>query len=173
MQFRQIEIDVELHKIIESKRSSFSESPNEILHRLLGGKEPGTDRESHATHTPEMVGATNEPNDRQLAQLKLMQEIANQSGWLKQGVYLPNGTQVQMRYNGSVYSGMIEDGKWAVAGRHFDNPSAATMGAIAAAVGSSPNLNGWRLWSCLGPGSTTWVPLERMRDDATASRWAR
>ena len=39
-QLKQIEIDLDVHRLIEEARRSFDESPNEILRRLLSGHAP-------------------------------------------------------------------------------------------------------------------------------------
>src|ERR1019366_1299341 len=87
---RTIEIDFDLHKRIETARESFSETPNDVLKRLL--------KIGQATKPPE----TESPGGGR--------------PWSGKGVVLPHGTQLRMEYNGRSHSGEIVDGQWHVEG---------------------------------------------------------
>ena len=136
---RTIEIDFDIHKLIESKRMSFSDTPNEVLRRELGlgtspnGPPPATRPES------------------------------GESSWMGKGVTLPHGTELRMEYNGRQYSGVIENGKWLVEGKCFNSPSAAAGGVALTRDGKSPQLDGWIYWHCKRPGDTDWTSIKQLR----------
>lgn len=103
MQYRQIEIDVEVNRWIESKRVSFDQTHNDIL-RAEAGLPPMSPR-SAATNTAsngEAIGA-----------------------WTAKGATLPAGTRLRMSYNGKTFNGVIESGSWIVNGARYVSPSAA------------------------------------------------
>ena len=134
---RTIEIDFDLHKIIELERQSFSETPNEVLRRLLkvSGRSPSP-----------------EP-----------QEAKSGRPWSGKGVTLPHGTELQMDYNGRQYTGTIDDGEWVVDGRRFKSPSAAAGGVAVTKSGKHTNLDGWNYWKAKRPGDINWIEIKRMR----------
>jgi hypothetical protein len=68
--FRSIEIDFDIHKLIEIERLSFSETPNQVLKRMLG-----------------LTGL--KPTDA-IVQSESQQEKA----WSWKGVTLPSGTEL-------------------------------------------------------------------------------
>jgi hypothetical protein len=137
---RTIEIDFEVNKQIELERTSFQETPNDVLRRLLkiGGK---------AAPAPE--GA--------------------KRPWSGKGVTLRHGTEVRMEYNGKVYNGVIDDGSWLVEGKRFGSPSAAAGGVAVTKNGSHPSLDGWIYWRVRLPGEASFKSLDvlRMAADGT------
>lgn len=133
---RTIEIDFDIHKLIEAERGSFSDSPNEALRRLLG------------------LGAS--PNGSPT----LMQ--AGGSSWSGRGVTLPHGTQLRMTYNGRQYTGVIDDGAWLVEGERFTSPSAAAGDVVSTKDGRRTQLNGWIYWYCKRPGDTDWATIKEL-----------
>ena len=94
-----IEIDFDIHKRIEMERQSFTESPNDVLRRLLGLGPPT----KHETRLENHVGA-----------------------WSGKGVTLPAGTRLRMEYRGNTHLGEIRDGAWFLEGKPFTSPSAAS-----------------------------------------------
>ena len=56
MEAKLVEIDLEVNAIIESNRRSFSETPNDILRRMLLSSEASA--KSNAPHSPASIGAT-------------------------------------------------------------------------------------------------------------------
>ena len=112
-EFRNIEIDFEIHKRIELEKRSFSESENDVLRRLLGlnGQHQGDGKR---------------PEGR---------------SWFGKGVTLPHGTEIRMEYNGRVHSGQIDDGEWLVEGSRFQSPSAAAGGVALTKDGHHPSLD--------------------------------
>lgn len=141
--FRPIEIDFDVHKLIETERSSFSESANDVLRRLLGiGGAPST----AVPAQPAPVG----------------NGVAGAS-WRGRDVTLPHGTQTKMSYNGRETLGSIQDGNWIVDGKKFGNPSPAASSAGITKAGKKTQLDGWKYWSVKRPGDSTFVPLSTLR----------
>lgn len=136
-ELRTIEIDFDVHKIIELERRSFSETPNEVLRRLLKleGSSPA----------------------------KPASEAAGGRPWSGKGVTLPHGTKLRMDYNGREYAGAIEDGEWVVEGKHFKSPSAAAGGVALTKDGKQTNLDGWIYWQAKRPGDSDWIGIKQLR----------
>jgi hypothetical protein len=88
---RIIEIDYDIHKLIETERRDFDEPPNQALRRLL-----------------------------KLPEKPLVQPAREQSSsarlWRGEGVDLPDGTKLRMIYGRAkiVYTGVISNGNWLV-----------------------------------------------------------
>ena len=83
-----IDIDFDVHQTIEKERTSFSDSPNEALRRLL-------DLGASPSGPPTLPEASGSP-------------------WSSKGVTLPHGTELRMDYNSKRYSGSINNGEWLV-----------------------------------------------------------
>ena len=132
---RTIEIDFDVHKKIEAERKSFSESPNDVLRRLL---KLGGAAESYAINEA-------------------------RRSWSGKGVTLPHGSEVRMEYNGRRYEGAITDGEWLVEGQRFKSPSAAAGGVAVTKDGKHTRLDGWNYWSVKRPGDGDWVAIRALR----------
>src|ERR1700722_13119138 len=100
MQLRPIEIDIEVYRFIEAKRTSFAQSHNDILREVAGLPKAA-------------VG------------LKLAAAAADGMAWTGKGVSLPHGTKLRMTYNGKTHLGEIVNGAWHVDGGIYRSPSAA------------------------------------------------
>ena len=137
---RTIDIDFEVHQAIELERTSFDEAPNDALRRLLK-LPPRKD-------VPSRREATSRSSGR---------------AWSGKGVTLPHGTKTQMEYNGSVYSGQIEDGKWVIENETCNSPSRAAHIVAKTRDGTSPSLNGWIYWQVKRPGDGHWMLLDSLR----------
>jgi len=137
--FRTIDIDFDIHKLIEAERRSFDERPNDALRRLL--KLPSKTPASG----PRPIGSS-----------------AGRS-WFGEGVTLVHGTHVRMRYNGRLYEGEIVDGKWVIEGKIFDSPSGAASGIAVTKRGKKTRLDGWIYWEIQAPGDTGWTPIAAIR----------
>jgi hypothetical protein len=136
---RNIEIDFDVHKRIEMARESFSETPNDVLRRLL---------EIGGPAKPAMPP----PSD------------GGGRSWSGKGLVLPHGTQVRMEYNGRTHSGAIVDGQWEVEGGTYGSPSAAAVGVARKKTGEKvAALDGWIYWFAKTPGSTRWANISEMR----------
>lgn len=143
MQHRQIEIDVEVNRWIESKRASFDQTHNDIL-RAEAGLPPQSAR-SAATigvqSNGDAVGA-----------------------WSAKGATLPAGTRLRMSYNGKTFSGVIESGTWVVNGARYISPSAA------ASALAGVSLNGWIYWEAQIPGTDRWQQISKFRTEIARRR---
>lgn len=143
-EMRTIEIDFDVHKMIEAERRSFSEPPNVALRRLL-----------------KLPTKATEP---------LSQErLSSGRGWTGKGVVLPHGTELRMTYGEQHFTGRIVDGVWAVEGKKFDTPSGAAGGLALTKDGKHPPLNGWIYWEVKRPGETGWTPINRLRRTSNVS----
>src|SRR5207237_3162067 len=101
MDMRAIEIDMEVHKKLETSRQSFSETDNDILRRLLhmspARKAPPTASAEPPASTEDWV-------------------------WVRSGqrAMLPAGTEVRARYGGQEFHGVIAKGAWVVEGQRYE-----------------------------------------------------
>ncbi|MCU1483229.1 MAG: hypothetical protein JWQ19_4015 [Subtercola sp.] len=136
MDRRTIEIDFDIHKLIEGEKKSFSESDNVALRRLL-----------------------------KLSVLAAAASLPATKGreWRDEGVTFPHGTEVRMTYNKRLHIGAIEDGQWLVEGVRYSSPSAAAGGVALTKKGEKTNLDGWKYWEAKLPGSIKWKPINKMR----------
>lgn len=142
-EFRTIEIDFDVHKLIETERRSFTETPNEVLRRLLNLSAP-------------------------LPVQTVKKGYGNRS-WSGEGVTLPHGTMLRMTYNGRQHEGQIADGKWVVDGKTFDSPSGAASGVAVTKSGKHTRLDGWGYWEARVPGDSSWVRISGLRRKADGS----
>lgn len=142
---RTIEVDFDIHKLIENERRSFLDSPNQALRRLLGLPE--------AKHFASATGGATENPD-------------GGKPWIGKGVTLPHGTRVRMQYNSIQYCGEISDGQWLVEENLFGSPSGAASGTAITKDGGKTKLDGWGLWSALRSGDTDWIKIDILRRNA-------
>jgi hypothetical protein len=135
-----IEIDFDIHKLIEAERRSFAEKPYMALRRLL--KLPDVE----APTKQEEVSADGFP-------------------WTDDGVIVPHGCVARMEYNRGeqVYEGQFLDGALVVDGQRYKSLSRAASALAKTRNGSTPSLNGWNYWSVKMPGSDSFEPLEHLR----------
>ena len=137
--YRAIDVDLDLHRLIESRRGSFADTPNDVLRRLLG-----------------------------LAQLDEPEvDMASGGGaWSGKGVSLPAGTQLRMSYNGQTGYAAIRSGAWWVGNKRFFSPSGAASAVARTKQGFTTKLPGWRYWEVKRPSDQEWVPISRLRSHA-------
>jgi hypothetical protein len=140
-----VDVDLDVHRVIEAARQSFDESHNLILRRLLGidasGPQPAESSRAKGG------GAVN-------------------GGWSKidrfgRSIFLPDGTELRAAYAGKAVEGEIVAGMWVVAGHAYNSPSAALNANVRTRDGNPVNLNGWRHWEVKVPGTDTWIRLNR------------
>jgi len=146
--YRTIEIDFDVHKVIEMERCSFDETANNALRRLL--KLP-----QHPTDNLRSSASGNSVDDQI--------DAIHEGAWRGKGVVLPNGTKVRMEYNGTLHQGEIKNGRWDVGGQIFKTPSAAAGAIAMTRDGTRTNLNGWMYWEVLKSGEHRWIKLEQLR----------
>ena len=151
-QFRTIEIDFDVHKLIELERNSFEEAPNEALRRLLklaASALPAI--EPPAVSLPPVGNGAGE------AVSVPVMSIAGTRPWMDSGVALPHGTLLRMEYGGETFEGKIVNGEWEVRGKRYDSPSGAACALATTRKGKKTSLNGWIYWSVKRPGDTQWT----------------
>ncbi len=141
MKFATIEIDFDIHKLIENERRGFDERPYVALRRLLKLPEP------------EKLG------DEQTAPPEQGRP------WRMGRVEVPHGSLARMEYDRGrqVYEGQFLDGKLVVDGQAFPTLSSAARALATTRNGQPAILNGWNYWQAKFPGETEWRNLEDMR----------
>jgi hypothetical protein len=143
MQLRPIDIDIEVHRHIEQHRTSFGQTPNDILRELFGlnaGTTGIPSRAGEGEHPPPVSG-----------------------DWSWKGVTLPAGTDLRMTYNGRTHTGAVSGGAWQIAGTTYTSPSSAADALARSRDGKRVSLNGWILWEVKKPGARSWVRLDQLR----------
>jgi hypothetical protein len=147
---RTIEIDFEVHQLIELERRSFAETPNEALRRRLKLPEPKPATIQNAAHVLEKPTA-------------VTPTLLPPGAWQGGGVTLKHGTELRMIYRGTWHFGSIQAGSWIVEGKTYSNPSTAAVGCAVTKDGTHPSLNGWLYWQAKQPGDNCWTPLRTIR----------
>ncbi len=150
----QITIDFDVYKALTTLRKSEADSYNSVLRRLL--KLP--------VENALMGAAEGKPNNALAAYSEgKIPEYSNSLAALMEGawfnnVFFPEGTKFRANYKGQTYSGEIRDGVWLDSeGLSHTSPSAA------ASKISDTNVNGWRFWSALLPGTSEWRRMDEFR----------
>lgn len=141
MQLQKIEIDFDIHKLIEAERQGFDEPPYLALRRLLG------------LPTKEPVGIVQEI------------EVGEGAPFVEDGVTIPHGSFAKMEYQRGkqVYEGRFLNGKLVVNGQSFNALSAAASALAVTKKGSKTSLNGWLYWKAKFPNENRWRSLSDMR----------
>jgi hypothetical protein len=147
-QLQKMDIDWDIHKIIEAERRSFDEAPYLALRRLL--KLP--------TPKPSPISEKS--------------DFGVGIPWMEDGVSVPHGAMARMEYQRGtqVYEGQFLNGKLVVNGQSFDALSAAANAFAVTKDGSKTSLNGWNYWKAKFPGETTWRSLKDMRQITKGTR---
>jgi len=153
-QMRTIEIDFDVHQMIELERRGFEEKENDALRRLL---------------KLELKATTSDPapNDK-LSQPQGVKnneplEANDRRSWSGKGVELPHGTELRMEYNGQIHRGAIGDGYWVVDGVRSTSPSDAAGSVATTKNGTRPSLNGWIYWEVKRPSDAHWRALKSLK----------
>ncbi len=142
-----IEIDFDVHRVIELERKGFEEPENAALRRLLKLPEVPHD-ERHVSANPPEVAAG---------------KILHGRPWSGKGVTLPHGTELRMAYRGQIVRGFIDEGVWVVEGKRTISPSDAAGSAVVTKNGERPSLNGWVYWEVKRPNDANWRPLRNLK----------
>jgi hypothetical protein len=152
MQLRQIEIDFDIHQMIELERRSFDEKPYIALRRLLNLPE----KSPAASPTAVTNTATNTAS-----QDEGMPFFAD-------GVSIPHGSIARMKYQRGtqVYEGRFLNGKLIVNGKSYSalSPAASDLGITK--DGKKTSLDGWNYWEVKFPGENRWKRLRDLRNEA-------
>jgi hypothetical protein len=153
MQLRSIDIDIDVHRHIEANRTSFRQTPNDILRALFG-----------LTVTA-ASGKRKSPG-------KAATAVPAAGDWSWKGVALPAGTELRMTYNGRTHTGVIAGGAWEISGANYSSPSSAATALARSRDGAPVTLNGWTLWEVKKPASDKWVLLDSLRPTSSRERRA-
>lgn len=137
---RTIEIDFEIHKLIEMERRGFDEPEYVALRRLLKLGQPKCNAPSGTRETPQG------------------------RAWSHGGVILPHGTQLQMKHNGQRYEGQIINGVWVVEGHSVTSPSAAANAVARTKDGKPAGVNGKVYWEVKRPGESKWTLFKALEE---------
>ena len=137
-QFQKIDIDFDIHRMIESERGSFDEPPYVALRRLL-----------------KLPASKAEPTSKSRSGIP----------WADDGVTVPHGSMARMEYGrgSQLYEGQFLNGKLVVNGIRYDTLSAASDALAITKSGSKTSLNGWLYWKVQFPDETEWRSLNDMR----------
>ena len=133
---RLIEVDFDVHRLIELERRGFDEPENAVLRRLL------------------KLGPPVAPKDPAAKPLR---------DWTKGGLSLPHGTELRMEYNGLLHLGRIVDGAWEVEGQREKSPSGAASAVARTKDGAQVNINGKNYWQVRRPGEAGWTPYAALK----------
>lgn len=140
--FQKIDIDWDIHRMIEAERRAFDEPPYVALRRLL--------------KLPEPVAPTHAAP-------------ADEGGlpWREDGVSVPHGSLARMFYQRGrqIFEGKFLNGNIVVNGKSFVSLSAAANALAETKDGKKTQLNGWNYWEALFPGEKKWRSLKQMRED--------
>ncbi|MCC5972442.1 MAG: hypothetical protein JJT81_00155 [Rubellimicrobium sp.] len=134
---RTIDIDFDIHRLIQLERRSFDEPEYVALRRLLKLGPPPEDE------TP--------------------QKDKSMRPWSKGGITLPHGTELRMEYNGILHLGRIADGMWEVEGHREKSASGAASAVARTRDGGKVNINGKAYWQVRRPGDTDWTPYADLK----------
>lgn len=134
-----LEIDWDIHQLIEAERRGFDEPPYIALRRLLKLPPPSSTTRLHDTEQG--------------------------MSWTEDGVSVPHGSAARMEYlrGSQVYEGRFLNGRLVVNGQSFDTLSAAASALATTKDGRKTNLNGWQYWKVRLPGEQKWRAMSEMR----------
>jgi hypothetical protein len=153
MQLRQIEIDFEIHKMIEQERRSFDEPPYVALRRLLKLQDQAD--KAASMRPPATASQVHLP-------------ATGSRPFVEDGVTIPHGSKARMVYarGSQVYEGEFLDGKLVVNGISYSalSPAASALGITK--TGTTTSLNGWLYWQAKFPGTSKWLKLWDLRERA-------
>ncbi len=144
---KSIEIDFDVHRLIELERRGFDEPENAALRRLL--------------KLPEATAHDSQQNES--CAIGQMKSADSGRPWSGKGVLLPHGTELRMEYRGQIVRGVIEDGSWLVEGDKTTSPSDAAGSAVVTKSGERPSLNGWIYWEVKRPDDANWRALKSLK----------
>ena len=151
MQLRQIEIDFDIHQMIELERRGFDEPPYVALRRLLKLSGIGGEQAQVKAKEPPQISAKAEENGKP---------------FYADGVLVPHGSLARMKYarGTQVYEGQFLDGKLVVNGISYSalSPAASALGITK--NGTTTSLDGWLYWEAKFPGETNWRKLSDLRE---------
>src|ERR1700730_18173728 len=154
MQLRSIDVDIDVHRHIEANRTSFGQTPNDILRALFG------------------LPAAASSSGRKSSAGEASAGLTAAGDWSWEGVVLPAGTELRMTYNGRTHTGIVTGGAWQISGASYSSPSSAADALARSRDGRPGSLNGWSQWEVKKPGSNRWVVLDSLRPASSRERRA-
>jgi len=77
--------------------------------------------------------------------------------WVIEGVAFPSGTEFRCKYKGYFYYGNVKSGALVLNGKEFLSPCEAAV-----TITRNP-VDGWLLWDCKLPGTSSWVSLHTLK----------
>lgn len=137
MILRKILVDLDVHKALEARRETFSESHNDILRRALG----------ISAKTPDESSA---------------QQAGEAVVWRRKGVGLPKGTRWRMASAHGEQNGNVVEGGFQHKGEIVPSPSRLATNIYRTKAGGKTNLNGWRYIEVKRPGDVDWTMLSSL-----------
>ena len=162
----QIEIDFEVYKALTSQRLSERDSYNAVLRRVLKLPEHNA---LMAAASGERAGAVWEaaegspPRNALVAWAEgrewdpIQNALRPEGAWFD-NVFFPNGTRFRATYKGQTFEAGISCGGWIGSDGIVRTSPSAAAGAI-----SNTNVNGWRFWHALLPGTSLWRRLDEFK----------
>ena len=169
---KQIEIDIDVYRRIESARIDFKESHNTILRRLLGIDrsqehpsaaigEPGIEIMNMSSDPDSHFNLSNEISSYQdyvlSNRIRKNEQLAARD-WIYRGARLPEGTRLRKWSSNQKIEAVINNGSIFIDGQYYKSPSAAAM-----AVNGGTNVNGWMFWEYFDESSMSWEKLSQLR----------
>jgi hypothetical protein len=134
-----LEIDLDIHNLIEAERRNLDEPQYLALRRLL--------------KLPDLGGPSN------------ASEVGEALPWTDEGVIVPHGSRARMEYarGSQVYEGRFLNGKLVINGHEYRSLSAAADAVAVTKAGRKTSLNGWFYWKVQFPNETQWRSLQELR----------
>ncbi|MCC7233267.1 MAG: DUF2924 domain-containing protein [Bacteroidia bacterium] len=171
---KEIEIDLDVYRFIESSRQDFDESHNTILRRLFG-LEPSLENRlspqflnnikySRTSDLTEQTPESSPANDvvsffkKRFSSRIAANNAAGLDDWSYGKVSLPQGTRLRKWYRGQKYEAEIRNGSILFNGTYYQSPSSAAM-----ALTGAGNVNGWEFWEYFDENSRRWLKLKKLR----------
>ena len=151
MQLTQIEIDFDIHQMIELERRGFDEPRYVALRRLLKlpelGNKNAVEEPSETIRTDRSIGVTGRP-------------------FYADGVQIPHGSLAKMEYlrGSQIYLGKFLDGLLVVNGISFRSLSEAASSLAITKKGGKTSLDGWLYWTAKFPQESKWHRLWDLRE---------
>ncbi|QLC25840.1 hypothetical protein HFP57_12955 [Parasphingopyxis algicola] len=149
----QIEIDFDVFKALTALRQTEADSYNSVIRRLL--------------ELPDQAASvSDQPNAlAQFAKRRGVLEGVGKNALLDTlggiwfgSTHFPDGTKFRATYKGRTYFAEIRDGKWI-----DEDGLVRTSPSDAASAISNTNVNGWRFWYVLMPGTSEWRKMDEFK----------
>ncbi|MEE8483496.1 MAG: hypothetical protein V3S46_02775 [Nitrospinota bacterium] len=141
MELEKIYIDFEVHKEIEKRRKSFSETPNDILRQVFS--------------LPE-VNAENKIESKKNSHADFIRR-GIKPGLYTNGILLPNGMKLKSTFRGRKFEAEVKSGKIVYSGKTYNSLSGAGC------VVTDGSINGWALWHYFDEKTNRWRPCKNLR----------